>query len=211
MSRLLAIFFLVSVLVLAIGNSANAQIIPIDLYETADNTPPISNAPDVEVGPLVLFPFGLIAIGSGTFGTPVTGDSFIVLLESDNPTDPNNHDIGNWSDVVKITNPFLDGVPLTQIHSFEVDEQYIGVFQDETLLSSVQLFSDPAFSTISGSISDQNAIWLAEDPSGITNLGAFIVHSDSDPPVGVVPEPSTFLLFGAGLAGVGLLKRRMRK
>jgi hypothetical protein len=206
MSRLLAIFLLVSVVVLANGNSANAQFIPINLYESVDNNPP-NGINDSEIGPVIPLPF-LIAIGPGTAGTPVSGDSFIVLLEQNNPNDPNNHAIGNWSDVVKITNPIINGTPLTQIHSFEIDEQYIGIFQDTLFVSLVQLFSDPEFGSFSDSVSDQNAIWLAEAPNGITNLGAFIVNSD---PPEVVPEPSTFLLLGAGLAGIGFLRRRAKK
>ena len=208
MSRLLTILFLVSALVLAIGNSANANgiALPINLYESVDNQLP-NGTNDSEIGPVIPVPF-LIAIGPGTVGTPVTGDSFIILLEHNNPTDPNNHAIGNWSDVVKITNPLINGTPLTQIYSFEVDEQYIGIFLDTNIASFVQLFSDPEFGSISGSVSDQNSIWLTEDPSGITNLGAFIVNSD---PPEAVPEPSTFLLLGAGLGCIALLRRRAKK
>jgi hypothetical protein len=45
-------------------------------------------------------------------------------------------------------------------------------------------------------------------PFGDGWSNAFMLFDNGQTPV---PEPSTFLLLGAGLAGVGLLRRRMRK
>jgi hypothetical protein len=101
---------------------------------------------------------------------------------------------------------------------FEVDEQYIGAFSDLNTFSIAQLFSDPnpAFSSISVSLTanPNSVVWMAEGPNDPTIIGQlFIVHSDAPGPgdPDAVPEPSTFLLVGAGLAGIGLLRKRFKK
>ncbi len=59
MTRVLAIFFLVSVLVLAFGSGVNAQplltcdVFPCNLYETTNNDPA---GPATETGPEIMLP-----------------------------------------------------------------------------------------------------------------------------------------------------------
>ena len=195
MSRLLAICFLVSIMVLAIDNSANAAFVAVDgitdihLYETVDNTP---NGTPSEIGPVVpiIFP-----------DPPGFQTTFAVFLESAS----NDHSIANWSDVVKLDYILLDGgvVP--------IGTTYVG---DGVLFAflQAQLFSDPAFGTISNDVQNSNSVaWYQEDSSGVSSFffDDFHIFVHSDPPE-AVPEPSTFLLLGAGLAGIGFLRRKMK-
>jgi hypothetical protein len=156
----------------------------IDLYETIDNSP--TGTPS-EIGPEVDISEG------GDF----SGNLYIVLLESLDTTD---HSLANWSDVLH----------------FNGDND------------TVQLFSDPAFNTLPVdeiiASSGAGSIFASEVNSSSFELqqyfpgepptfdAFFNVHSDTEGvDTDVVPEPSTFLLLGAGLAGVGLLRRRFKK
>ena len=67
------------------------------------------------------------------------------------------------------------------------------------------------FDTLASGISplDLSINELADE--GGNSISALIQNGSVSVSVSAVPEPSTFLLLGAGLAGVGLMRRRFRK
>jgi hypothetical protein len=177
-----------------------------DLYETLENT---EGGTPSEIGPELDISAGLIP------GVEFPEVEFYVVLTE---TAPTNTDLSNWSDVVHF---YFAGTP---------DGDGIGPAQPDQLSAFVQLFSDPAFNSlpvddiISGNVL---SFWAQEtgpptsfgielsnanDDDTLLFAGHFNVWSDTDErgDTDVVPEPSTFLLMGAGLAGVGLLRRKFK-
>ncbi len=152
------------------------------------------------------------------------------------PSVPSSDDfsirIFNITSGVPDTSPFYsnDTAAVTRIDA-NLNFDSIDVFEYSVDVSPISLSpGTPYLLSIVNNTAPDIWYWLTSQQSGdavvrLNDTGPWSPLSSVDPgtfPIGAelaftlpgpssVPEPSTFLLFGAGLAGVGIMRRKLRK